>query len=202
MKKTFITLSVAVLGAAFVLSSCVNNAPKEEAAAAPAEEKAESVKGGIVYIQLDRILAEYDMANDLRSVVEAKVGSIQQEVNRRGEKLQKEVAAYQEKIQKGLMTQSTARAQGEQLQKKELEFNEYAQTKSNEIAEEQQVMMNRIADAIQTFIDQYNAEKGYDMILANQAGTPVIAAKPELDITDDVLKGLNDLYIKTKNNKE
>lgn len=203
MKKT---LFFAAICAASILSACANGSEEGNKTSQATQTVAENVetaqpRGGIVYIQLDRILAEYDMANDLRSVVEAKINSIQQEVNRRGQKLESEIAAYQEKAQKGLMTQSTARAQGEQLQKKEQEFNEYAQTKSNEVNEEQQVMMNQIADAIQTFLDKYNEEKKYDMILANTAGTPVIAANPALDITEDVLKGLNDEYIKTKNNK-
>ncbi|MCF0174218.1 MAG: OmpH family outer membrane protein [Bacteroidales bacterium] len=200
MKKA---LFIAAICAATILSGCANS-PKEDKKAedaTPAEENVQTAKGGIVYVQLDRIIAEYDMANDLRSVVEAKVNSIQQEVNRRGQKLESEIATYQEKVQKGLMTQSTARAQGEQLQKKEQEFNEYAQLKSNEVNEEQQVMMNQIADAIQSFIDKYNEEKQYDMILTNTAGTPVITANPSLNITDEVLKGLNDEYIKTKNNK-
>ena len=52
-----------------------------------------------------------------------------------------------------------------------------------------------------TFIDNYNAEKQYAMIITNNAGAPVITANPALNITDDVLAGLNDEYIKSKNNK-
>ena len=44
--------------------------------------------GSIVYFNLDRVLEEYDMANDLRSVVETKAQSITEEVNRRGSKLE------------------------------------------------------------------------------------------------------------------
>ena len=62
-------------------------------------------------------------------------------------------------------------------------------------------MMNQLGDAIKTFLDKYNAEKQYAMILTNNAGAPVITADPSLDITDDVLAGLNDDYIKSKNNK-
>ena len=144
---------------------------------------------------------EYDMANDLRSVVETKVQNIQAEVNRKGKKLENDVKTFQEKIDKVLMTRSVAEVQGQKLQQQEAEFNNYAAQKQAEIQEEQVVMMNQLGDAIKTFLDKYNEEKQYAMILTNSGGAPVITADATLDITDDVLAGLNEEYIKTKNEK-
>lgn len=158
-------------------------------------------KGAIVYVDLDRILQEYDMANDLRSVVETKIQNIQAEVTRRGKKLEKDVNDFQEKMNKGLMTRSVAEVQAQKLDQQQQEFNSYAQQKQNEINEEQMVMMNQLADAIKTFLDEYNAVMQYSLILTNQGGAPVIAADTSLDITDDVLAGLNDEYVKNKNKK-
>ena len=73
--------------------------------------------------------------------------------------------------------------------------------KQQEILEEQQVMMNQIADAIKTFIDEYNAVMGYAMILSTQGEilpVPVVTGDPALDITDDILEGLNAAYVKSK----
>ena len=39
------------------------------------------------------------------------------------------------------------------------------------------------------------------MIVTNSGGAPVIAANPALNITDDILAGLNEEYIKTNNEK-
>ena len=154
---------------------------------------------GIVYVDLDRIVQEYDMASDLGAVVETRVKNIQDEVNRRGKQLESEMLDFQNKINKGLITRSVAEVQGQELQKKEAEFNEYANQKNNEVIEEQTVMMNQIADAIQTFMEKYNEEKKYTMILTNQRGVPVITADKSLDITDDVIMKLNEEYIKEKN---
>ncbi len=154
---------------------------------------------GIVYVDLDRIVQEYDMASDLGAVVETKVKNIQDEVNRRGKQLENEMMDFQNKINKGLITRSVAEVQGQDLQEKQAKFNEYANQKNNEVIEEQTVMMNQIADAIQTFMDKYNQEKKYTMILTNQSGVPVITADPSLDITDDVIARLNEEYIKEKN---
>ena len=84
----------------------------------------------------------------------------------------------------------------------EQEFNNYAAAKQQEIQEEQVVMMNQLGDAIKTFLDNYNAQKQYAMILTNTGGAPVIAADEALNITEDVLAGLNEEYIKSKNEKK
>ena len=202
MKNTSLILSIISLIAVVVfgiLTISKDGKKADTAVAGEATEATAAQKGDIVYIDLDRILMEYDMANDLRSVVETKVQNIQAEVNRRGQKLEKEVTAYQEKIQKGLMTRSVAEVQGQKLQEQEIEFNNYAAQKQQEINEEQVVMMNQLGDAIQTFINKYNEEKQYAMIITNSGGAPVITADKALDITDAVLAGLNEEYIKTKN---
>ena len=202
MKNTSLILSIISLIAVVVFGVLTLTKGGKQAEPATEEAATEAAqKGDIVYVDLDRILMEYDMANDLRSVVETKVQNIQAEVNRRGQKLEKEVAAYQEKIQKGLMTRSVAEVQGQKLQEQEIEFNNYAAQKQQEINEEQVVMMNQLGDAIQTFINKYNEEKQYAMILTNSGGAPVITADANLDITEAVLAGLNEEYIKTKNQK-
>jgi outer membrane protein len=203
MKNVSLIISIVALAAATVFGvlSLSKGGKNVETAVEEAAADAVASKGDIVYIDLDRILMEYDMANDLRSVVETKVQNIEAEVTRRGKKLENDVKEFQEKMNKGLMTRSVAEVQQQKLLKQEQDFNNYAAQKNHEIQEEQVVMMNQLGDAIKTFIDKYNEEKQYAMIITNNGGSPVVTANPALNITDDVLAGLNDEYIKSKNNK-
>ena len=205
MKNVSLILSIVAILVAAATGIILLTSDKDSATASTSEstsETAAAAKGDIVYIQLDRILQEYDMANDLRSVVETKVQNIQAEVDRRGKKLETDVNDFQEKLNKGLMTRSVAEVQSEKLRQQEADFNNYANQKQNEIMEEQTVMMNQLADAIKTFLDKYNEDKKYAMILTNQGGAPVITADTTLDITDDVILKLNEEYIKNKNKKD
>ena len=204
MKQTPLVLSIISLVAVAVFGILFFTTGKSDGKGAVETEESgvAAQKGDIVYIDLDRILMEYDMANDLRSVVETKVQNIQAEINRRGKKLETDVKSFQEKIDKGLMTRSVAEVQSQKLQQQEAEFNNYAAQKQQEIQEEQVVMMNQLGDAIKTYLDNFNAEKQYAMILTNQGGAPVITADANLDITDLVLAGLNEEYVKNKNKKE
>ncbi|MBP5538116.1 MAG: OmpH family outer membrane protein, partial [Bacteroidales bacterium] len=89
------------------------------------------------------------------------------------------------------------------LQQQDQEFQQYAAQKQQEMNEEQSVMLNQIADAINTYIQKYNEVKQFSMIISTQGdilAAPVVTADPELDITDELIAGLNEEYIKTKNN--
>ena len=203
MKKLPIILSVISLLGVIALAVVVLSGRSSEAAGAETAVSTEAgaQKGTIVYFNLDKVLNEYDMANDLRSVVETKVNSINQEVNRRGTKLDQDIRSFQEKINKGLMTQSVAETQSQKLSQQQNEFQTYAAQKQQEVVEEQTVMMNQIADAINSYIIEYNAEKNYAMILATQGDIlplPLVTGDSALDITDDFLEGLNAAYVKSK----
>ena len=159
----------------------------------------------MVYFNLDRVLNEYDMANELRSAVQSKVDGINQEVTRRGNKLQNDVNAFQEKINKGLLTRSVAEVQSQKLGEQQQDFQNYAAQKEQEINEEQNVMMNQLADAINTFVKKYNETKQYALILTTQGdilSAPVVAGDSSLDITDDIIAGLNEEYVKNKANNK
>lgn len=205
MKNTPLILSIISLVAVIALG-IISFTGKGSASETKSGENAPAAgSGAIVYFNLDRVLNEYDMANDLRSVVESKAQGIQEEVNRRGNKLQNDVNSFQEKINKGLITRSVAEVQGQKLEQQRNDFNNFANQKNQEIAEEQQVMMNNIGDAIKTFLDKYASDNSYAMVIATQGDilpAPVAAADSSLDVTDDIIVKLNDEYVKTKSKKD
>ena len=207
MKQTPLILSIIALVAVAALGiiqlTADGNGKKKAAEGEVVEVTAK--EGAIVWYDLDRVLNEYDMANDLRSVVETKAQSIQDEINRRGNKLQSDANKFQSDLNKGLLVRSVAEQRSQKLQEQQNSFNTYAAQKEQEMAEEQQVMMNQIADAIKTFIDKFNEEHKYAMIISTQGSVlpaPVACGDPDLDITDALLEGLNSEYVKNKGKGE
>ena len=203
MKQTPLILSIISLVAVAALGiiQLTGNGSGKKNASTDVSVEATATEGAIVWYDFDRIFNEYDMANDLRSVVETKVQSIQEEINRRGNKLQSDANKFQSDLDKGILIRSVAEQRNQQLMDQQNKFNDYANQKQQEIAEEQQVMMNQIADAIKTYIDKFNEEHKYSMIIATQGGllpSPVSFGDPDLDITDALLAGLNSEYVKSK----
>jgi len=202
MKQTPLILSIIALvavAALGIIQLTADGSKKKVANGEAAEVTAQA--GSIVWFDLDRVINEYDMANDLRSVVETKVQSISEEVTRRGNKLQSDFNKFQSDIDKGLLVRSVAEQRSQKLQEQQNSFNNYANQKQQEIAEEQQVMMNQIADAIKTFIDKFTEENKYAMVISTQGAilpAPVASGDADLDVTDAILAGLNAEYVKSK----
>ena len=205
MKKTPLILSIIALAGVIALAVLQFASSSKAKASVVAETDASGPqKGAIVYFNLDRVLNEYDMANDLSSVVQTKIQSISEELNRRQNRLQSDANSFQEKINKGLLTSSVAEVQYQKLQQQDQEFQQYAAQKQQEMDEEQSVMINQIADAINTYLQKYNEVKQYAMIVSTQGNilsAPIASGDAALDITDELIAGLNEDYIKTKNAK-
>ena len=205
MKKTPLILSIIALAGVIALAvlQFASNA-KAKAPVVAETDASGPQKGAIVYFNLDRVLNEYDMANDLSSVVQTKIQSISEELTRRQNRLQSDANSFQEKINKGLLTSSVAEVQYQKLQQQDQEFQQYAAQKQQEMDEEQSVMINQIADAINTYLQKYNEVKQYAMIVSTQGNilsAPIASGDSALDITDELIAGLNEDYIKTKNAK-
>ncbi|MBR5074946.1 MAG: OmpH family outer membrane protein [Bacteroidales bacterium] len=183
------TLLCIALAAAFAVScnqKTNNNTVSEGQSSAPQA-------GSIVYIQLDSIVAKYDMFNDLKSELEEKVQKIQNELQSKGRAFERDVKDFQNKIQKGLMTQSEAEEKNRVLGNRQADLQNLSAQKEAEIQEENAVMMNKVMDAIETFVKKYNEEKKYSMII-----TGVFEGDPNLNITNDIIEGLNEEYVKNK----
>lgn len=205
MKKLPLILSICALVVAIAACVLSLTGRQKKAVAATEEQAGEIPAGAIVYFDFDRVLEEYDLANDERNRLQTKVQNVEQELKRKQNKIERDQKAFQDKMNKGILTTSTANEQYQKLQQQAAAFQEEAAGKQQELAEEQQAMMNLLTDAVKTYVDEYNAEKGYDMIFAFQMQLnmpyPLVTATSALDITDEIIAGLNAEYAKNKENK-
>ena len=196
MKKTLSILAVLVSAALFVSSCNSNQSAQTAAQITPAGEVAPA--GSIVYIQMDSLVNQYDMFNDLKSEFEAKVEAIQDDLRKKSNAFEKSATDFQNKLNKGLLTRSQAETQQQALLQREQDLRNLTGQKQMEMQEEEAVMLRRVMDAIQTYLNEYNETHNYALILSTSGSNPVIVGNPSLDITNDVLKGLNAEYIQSK----
>lgn len=198
-----IVLSAAVI-ALFILHFTSKN-PKEQVAMTGegTEDTVYASAGEIVFIQMDSLIQNYDMYHDLSSELNTKAQAIQDDLSKRGRTLENNIKDFQEKIQKGLLTTNQANNQQNILAREEEDLRNLIQQKDYELQEENTVMMNRVIDAIQTYVSKYNETKKYALILTSTASSmSVIVGHNSLNITQEVLTGLNNEYIASKNRKK
>ncbi|HPI46601.1 MAG TPA: OmpH family outer membrane protein, partial [Tenuifilaceae bacterium] len=90
------------------------------------------------------------------------------------------------------------RSEAQQLQttlaNKEQELYRLRDEMRMQLAEEEQVKLRKIQNSITEFLKEYNEDKGYHIILSSTFGGPMLYGHPALDITNDVVKGLNEKY--------
>ncbi len=192
-----VVLTVAVI-ALFVLHfssrSKQSQSTSSEVSAAPS--------GSIVYIQIDSLMKQYDMFNDLKSELENKAQTIQDDLSKKGRAFERDVNDFKEKVQKGLITRAQAEGLQQQLASREQELQGLSQQKQMEMAEEEGVLIRKVMDALNKYLAKYNQEKKFALIITTSGTTnTVITADSTFNITKEVVAGLNDEYIKTKNNK-
>lgn len=199
MKKASI-ITNAILGAAVIVLFILHFTSKPVVnTVTEMPEGDTSLSGGIVYINIDSLISQYDMFNDLKTEFESKAQAIQNDLNKRGRTLENDVKDFQTKVQKGLITRSQAEAQQQQLAKREQELQGYIRQKQEELGEEEQVLNRRVFDALQTYIDKMNQEKQYSLILSTSGyNNTVIQGDKSLNITSSVVEAMNDEYIKQR----
>ena len=204
MKKANIILHIISLVAIVVLfvmflgqKNC-NTANIETTSA----EKTVAANNSIVYIQLDTLINQYDMYNDLKTEFEGKLASVENELTKKGRALENDYQSFNEKMSKGLLTRSQAEAQGNELQARQQELALLSQEKQMQLAEEESVMINQVMNAIQSYIKEYNKIHNHSLILTTTVATNnVIDGESSLNITNDIIKGLNQEYVKNRNRK-
>ena len=201
MKKVNLILNIVLVlavAALFVLHFTGNR--NTESTASAEDSRITAGSGDIVYINLDTLVNQYDMYNDLRTELESKVSAIENDLNKKGRALENDMKSFQEKYQKGLLTRSQMETMQNDLMARDQEFRNLTQQKQMELAEEESVMYNRVIDAIKTYVDNYNREKQFSLILTTTATTnSVINGNQGRNITGEVLNGLNQEYIRNRN---
>ena len=201
MKKVNLILNIVLVlavAALYVLHFTGNS--KTEHTASAEDSRITAGSGDIVYINLDTLVNQYDMYNDLRTELESKVSAIDNDLNKKGRALENDVKSFEDKMQKGLLTYSQAESMRNDLMTRDQELRNLTQQKQMELAYEESVMYNRVMDAIKTYVDNYNKEKQYSLILTTTAATnSVINGEQGRNITSEIINGLNQEYIRNRN---
>ncbi len=78
-----------------------------------------------------------------------------------------------------------------ELRENVLKYERFVQ-ESTQLSEQE--MMGGVLNQINSFVEKYGKENGYDYILGTTLSGSILYGAPSKDITDDVLEGLNHEY--------
>ena len=170
----------------------------------------------IAYVNTDSLNANYkyikDLEKELNAFKQGKENSLKQQMDKLqadGNALQDD---YQNYLQNGSSMSLTQQQNKEaELKKRDAEIKKRAQQLAqleqdytSQILEKQTSENKKMIDAVYAFIREYNAQnQQFNLILA-KTGTElpfILYGDEAMDITDEIVKGLNEEYEKVNSNK-
>lgn len=150
----------------------------------------------IAYINSDSVLQHYDYLKANRVQIEEKTKKIEQEYRNRAQGLQNEITAYQRNVSN--MTLGQVKAVEEDLGKKQQNLQMYQQSLSQQLMEEEAKLNKELYERVTTYLKKYAAEKNLQVVLKYDPTSDVLFAGEALDVSNDVIQGLNAEYQQEK----
>lgn len=145
----------------------------------------------IAYVDYDSLLANYNFAKDAQMELVRKEMSINNLIEKERKSLQEEAADFEKKVQNNVFaTQERAQAEYEKIMKKDQELLQRGQALIAEFEQTRAAKSAEVTQSIMDYIQEYNSAAKYDFILTKMGGN-MLYANSALDITAEVVKGLN-----------
>lgn len=194
MKKyIFGTMAVAAIVA---LTSCNNASPKmDEQPVSAGATDGTGVK--IAYVEVDSLMSQYQYCKDFTEILQRKSNNARNTLNQKGQQLQSAMNNFQQKLNNnGFTSREQAESQQAAIQRQQNDLQQLQIRLENELANETATYNEGLRDSLQHFLDVYNKDKKFDIILTKQGDNILYAAK-RFDITADVINGLNKRYKST-----
>jgi outer membrane protein len=151
----------------------------------------------IVYINEDSLLENYAYFKELAANLESKRKSLETDYTSKAQGLQTEIANFQRSA--GNMTMSQARAVEEDLVRKQQNLMRYQETLSQDMMKEETDVNRKLYQRVSEFVSDYARENGYTVVLNYKPGSVLLYGHQAMDVTEEVVGGLNKAYEESKN---
>ena len=178
------------------VASCSNEKGDTKKAAPAPANKTVAVLPNYRYVDLDTVLSKYNLAKDYNEEMMRMQSNMEDEVKRHQGSIQKQANAMQNKMQNnGYLSEESYKADQQKLAQMQSSAERSVGTLQQNFENAAMQAQKTVNDSIEAFIKEYNVKKGYDAIFFKAA---TLYINPELDITDEVVEGLNARYNKIK----
>lgn len=149
----------------------------------------------IAYFDMDSVEANFEMVKDKKAELSKKEDLINVELDRMGKNFQQKYNYYQGQAQAGAMTQAEQEAAGQELKSLEDKIKNSKASMEQDYQDLVLRVNKEMKSAIENYLLDYNRTRGYSYIFANESGL-FYYRDTTYNITNDVVKGLNNSYRK------
>lgn len=172
----------------------------------------------MVFVNADTLWEKYKYVDEIEKQLEAKKNTMLAQISSKSSQLESKLEAKAQALQKKAMD-FESKAEGmsqaiqqikmqqlqeedQDLQKQHLEAQQSIMQLKEELGsklmKEEAELNEAVNNAIIAYLEKYNKEHNYTYILAKGAGAGVLVANTALDITAEIVEGLNKEYEEKK----
>lgn len=152
----------------------------------------------LAYVDIDTLVSNYSLFIDKRDELTQKKNESEAGLQIESKSFEKEIRDFQDKVNKGLITRAKAQLLQQELGKKEQELYAIRDNLARQLQEEEQVMYRQVLNEVMDYLEEYNTDYNYKYIFSKTFGGQILYSDNSLNITSDVLKGINAKYAKEK----
>lgn len=146
----------------------------------------------VAFIYGDTINANYKFLIDVEAELAKERKLIDERIRRKLQRAEQRAGELQKEAQ--YMTQTQMQEAQIEMQSLELELQQFEQSLANDFRDREIELQREYIDKVDNYLEVYNADGTYDIILNFQLGGNLLWVKDKFDVTADVLKGLNEAY--------
>lgn len=194
MKYFNIILNIILALAIIVLYVLFLSLPEDQKASADGDTKELTAPSdlAIAYVLEDSLLSKYEYFQELAGNLDKKRQEMENDYTMKAQGLQKEFEGFQRTA--GNMTMNQARAVEEDLLQKRQNLMLLQERMGQDLLKAESEVNTKLYDKVTDFLENYAKENGYALILNVKRGNAVLYGDEGMNVTEMVVKGLNDEY--------
>jgi outer membrane protein len=149
----------------------------------------------IVYVNTDVLNEKYQYVKDLSDVAKANLQSLEAQYKKKATDFQNRYGEFQQKANQGLLSENQTKDAQEELGKRKEELDRM-EGQQQQLMDQMQRDNEKVLKSIMDYIKDYNKSSQYNYVLAysDKIIGSVLLANDSLDITEEIVNGLNAQY--------
>lgn len=145
----------------------------------------------IGYYNQDTLNEQYKLIDAINKEMEGQLRQMSSGFEAKVKNFENWARGYEDKIKNNLLISSEIQKFQEQFQQRQMELAQEEQNLQMRMQQIQNDNLMKAFNRIEDFTRRYAEENGYNLILQYAKGGQVMYISPDMDITADILKGLN-----------
>lgn len=154
----------------------------------------------IYYINTDSLWKNYEFIKNEIEILEKEKTKAESQIESKARQLESDIMDFQQKVQSGMISMDDARKKEAELMERQQKLYDLREQLAKDLLAKEQEKNDMLQKAITDYIKKYNIGKNFSYVLGYSQGGGILFANDSLDITNEILEGLNSEY-KTNNNK-